>query len=225
MSNPVILPQQRVAPLDRAGIFGRNWYLFFQSIGDQITQFIQNLVNPLADTGRILKVESPGVIGESSITDDGSTVSTLEHVGIGNSTPHNLLDVGDAALGTFSFAKSAVISSSGTNSQLMLGQSTTDFAHVRWHRNATPANAYMAIGSDNGQALALQDISGDVGIGTVTPAYKLQVVGDISGSAYWVGSTPGESTTITYVSGVDFVMQTVSTKTVSFTTGIETAHT
>ncbi len=58
----------------------------------------------LVDVNRIPKVTAAGTLGESSLTDDGTQITTVENVGIGNgaATPGALLEVAGTLIGGIS---------------------------------------------------------------------------------------------------------------------------
>lgn len=116
---------------------------------------------------------------------------TANQCGIGTVSPVNDLDVGANALGTLTGAR-ATISSSSANSGWDAGQGTSNRGHLTWIYNSTAANAYMTIGTHSGSNyLELQDEGGNVGIGTATPGYLLDVNGTLhaQGNVTFSGSS------------------------------------
>jgi len=102
------------------------------------------------------------------------------NVGIGTTTPQNLLDVGSGAIGTFT-GNVISVSSSTAKSTVGVGQDPADRGRMSWIYNPTPANAYLAVGDSNGtHPLVLQDQGGNVGIGTTNPISKFAVALDTS---------------------------------------------
>ena len=134
----------------------------------------------IGTTNPSYKLEVNGVIKGSQIEINGNqlknTVSDLHiqldggkntimngtsgNVGIGTTTPSFKLDVN----GTARF-----------NSQFDI-YGTTRVTHFNWGANG---DAYIRSGEDAGKII-LQDIGGNVGIGTVSPTSKLDVNGDIN---------------------------------------------
>jgi hypothetical protein len=77
------LPPQSVPPLDERGgdtslppLLSRVWWLFFNSLVNSVGAFIAKLTTP----GAIPKVTAAGVLGESAISDDGTTVKVASRV-------------------------------------------------------------------------------------------------------------------------------------------------
>jgi hypothetical protein len=134
-------------------------------------------------------VYSSFTVAGSSFTVGGSTLVVQGgKVGIGNSGPLNLLEVGDAALGVHT-GKGIFVSNTSMNSHFDLGQGAANRGRLLWVYNATPANAYLSLGTAGGaNNLVLQDAGGYVGISTGTPQGRLDILS--------AGSTQGDMATI-----------------------------
>lgn len=124
----------------------------------------------------------------TSITSGTGFVYSGGNVGIGTSSPSNLLDVGSDTLGSLS-GTNVVVSSTSANSGFQLGQDSSDRAQMQWVYNSTPANAYFQIRDPLGtHNLILQGAGGNVGIGVTSPNYALQVNGTVyaaTGAGNW----------------------------------------
>ncbi len=81
-------------------------------------------------------------------------------------------------------------------SELLLGQDSTHGLLFNWNYNATAGNAYGVLETYGGNnPLALQTAGGNVGIGSITPGYKLDVNGNTNSTGYYVGGVAGASVT------------------------------
>lgn len=196
------------------------------------------------DTGTFLQVQTVSSaqvwVQVSPWLDDGTTASTDEQVKIdeGASPPNSQLVLRANALGGFSMICSGADSST-------LGFDI-DFAAAAWVARDTSIAAitktgdllyfYGSTGNSVGSAptftlravLNLATGYWRFGDGT-TASYPVESSGDINAvGVFRKGGTAGESTTLTYVTGLSGVIPvglTVTTKTVTFSGGIETAHT
>ena len=121
-------------------------------------------------TGTVPMYTGSATLGNSVITQSSN------NVGIGTTSPNNLLDVGSGAVGTY---QGNVISVSNTSGKATVGvgQDPSDRGRMSWIYNSTPANAYMAVGDSQGaHPLVLQDQGGSVGIGTTSPHFLLDTL-------------------------------------------------
>ena len=124
--------------------------------------------NPISSNG------AAGLVGIG--TSVGIEISGTENyrfnstgLGIGTTAPQNLLEIGGGLLGALPGNKGVISNGSG-NSGWDIGQASGYRGHFSWLYNATPANAYMTLGGSNGTtALDLQDLGGNVGVGTSVP--------------------------------------------------------
>jgi hypothetical protein len=117
------------------------------------------------------------------------------NVGIGNVVPSGLLHVAKVPdtqtgifgipLSTFNSATNLSIGDDAGTALMYVGQSTDNKGFLIWNQNPTPANAQFWVGTYNGSnPLVLQPVGGNVGIGTLTPASRLEVQYDTYGKTY-----------------------------------------
>ena len=124
-------------------------------------------------------------------TGDGSGVVATErvritssgNVGIGTKTPNQLLVVG-TDMGTITTDNAILIGKTSGNSSIILASSNTSFGLSRW--DASTSKMYFQ--TSNGSTLianqlVLDNGTGNVGVGTNTPSYKLDVNGSIRSTA------------------------------------------
>jgi hypothetical protein len=104
-------------------------------------------------------------------------VDTTGYVGIGTAIASNRLVVGDDSNGATGAPASAIaVGSAAGPSIVTLGQSATARVTLGWAYNATPASAYARISTaGTSNPLVLQDVGGNVGIGTSSPVNLLQI--------------------------------------------------
>ncbi len=125
------------------------------------------------------------------------------NVGIGNTSPTNLLSVG-LDLGN-QYPKAIVLGDGGARCAFVAGQSATRLFVFEWFYNATAGNAYCSLSTYSfnndiridGKNVILQAHGGKVGIGTTTPGSALSIVGlptsasGLSAGDLWVDTTGG----------------------------------
>ncbi len=106
-------------------------------------------------------------------------ITPAGYVGVSTSSPTNILSVG-ADLGAMANPLSSItLGSTNANTLFTLGQDATNRGRIKWTYNATPASAFMSIGSNASQPLVLQDAGGNVGVGKTSPQQKLDVNGEV----------------------------------------------
>lgn len=127
---------------------------------------------------------------------NGSSIYyNLGNVGIGNSIPEGVLHVAEnpgiptAAFGPsispFPYNTNVTIADDDADAFLYVGQAPYNTGFLAWIYNIDPALGHYGLGTFNGSnSLILQEAGGNVGIGTLTPASRLHVDYDVSGSAF-----------------------------------------
>jgi hypothetical protein len=122
-------------------------------------------------------------------TGDGSGVVATErmritssgNVGIGTKTPNQLLVVG-TDMGTITTDNAILIGKISGNSSIILAASNTSFGLSRWDASTSKMYFQTRNGSTStliSNQLVLDNGTGNVGVGTNTPSYKLDVNGSI----------------------------------------------
>jgi hypothetical protein len=117
------------------------------------------------------------------------------NVGIGNIVPAGTLHVAKTPssytaifgtpISTLNSSTNVSIGDDNGNAIEYIGQGTSNKGYLIWSYSSTPANAYFKVGTYNGaNPLVLQGDGGNVGIGTITPASRLQVNYDDNGQNY-----------------------------------------
>ncbi len=121
-----------------------------------------------------------------SLDANGNSYFNGGNVGIDTTSPQATLSIGDniGAFNGLSIGGSA-------NRDIRIGQGTSYNLVIGWKYNSTATSAYSIIENYNGNnPLILQGSGGNVGIGTTSPSYKLDVAGNanISSSLHVTGS-------------------------------------
>jgi hypothetical protein len=118
------------------------------------------------------------------------------NVGIGNiipagtfhvaETPSSYTGIFGTPISGWNSSTNVSIGDDNGNAILYIGQSLDHKGYLYWSTNTTtPSAAYLTLGSYAGtNPLVLQEIGGNVGIGTLTPASRLQVNYDNNGQSY-----------------------------------------
>lgn len=122
-------------------------------------------------------------------------INSTGNIGIGLDAPVGKLHIIDndpgytaifgSPISTWTAGTNVSVGDDNTSSYVYVGQNESNKGFFSWQYNATPANAFLALGSYAGNnPLILQHAGGKVGIGTTTPVSKLEVRYDVNSSAY-----------------------------------------
>jgi hypothetical protein len=147
-----------------------------------------------AGTTRFLREDgtwvAPTPAAGGGFTDDGTKVrltTITDYVGIGNTTAVNKLVVGTDACGATATPDTAIaVGNASGDTEITLGQGTSDRGRLYWDYDATAANAVLHLRTGNGQMLTLQ--SGD---GPINAKGRYTLWDSTSTSIYTIQDTGG----------------------------------
>jgi len=163
------------------------------SIGNYNGEALLYVGQSLADKGYLLWNYNPTPADAQFFigTYNGSNPLVLQpvggNVGIGNLIPAGTLHVAETAnaytgifgtsISTWNTSTNVSIGDDNAPALLYVGQSTDYKGYLYWSTNTTtPSDAYLTLGTYAGyNPLILQEAGGNVGIGTFTPASRLEV--------------------------------------------------
>lgn len=171
----------------------------------------------LTNVGRLTKVSAAGTINESSVTDNGASITNLRTIS-GATQPNYVLDSGITAKSRLT----RVVNTARTDILVNMSYDGTN-----WNLDDTGQIGTLLSILTTG----IEVYFAPAGANPVTPVLTASFdnAGNINCiGVYKVGGVPGESVTLTYgtaLGGVIPVGLTLSTKTVTFTGGIEIGHT
>ena len=127
-------------------------------------------------------------------------IHTNGNIGIGTTNPQATLSIGDN-IGSFN----GISIGASANRDIRIGQGSSNNLVIGWKYNATATSAYSIIENFGGNnPLILQGSGGNVGIGMLTPAYKLDVAGTsrIQGTIHMYGAVRNYSGDFSLQNGV-----------------------
>lgn len=155
------------------------------------------------------------------------TILSTGNIGIGTTSPSSKLDVNgtakfidDIALNPSITTSSPSMTITGGNSGAALAM-TAGSAGYGIAQIGTTNNYPLRIMVNNAETMRIL-ASGNVGIGTVSPSYKLNVNGTINANALMVNNTAGLNGTYTILKDVDLVGLTKTYCNLTFTGGLMT---
>jgi len=124
----------------------------------------------LANSGIVTGFQSTGI--DDNATSTAITIDSSQNVGIGTSSPNTNLHISSGVSTSLQLERTA----SGTEGKLLLA-SATSFNAI-FSRDGSDSDKDFAIYTGSNERMRITS-SGNVGIGTSSPDYKLQVNGDI----------------------------------------------
>ncbi|MBI2574252.1 tail fiber domain-containing protein [Candidatus Woesearchaeota archaeon] len=130
--------------------------------------------------------------------------STALHIAENNQEAE--LIIGSQLSTTYGSRAGIQVGNTDDHSSVMLGQSASNFVNLVWVYNAIPANAYAALGTMGGNNLILQNVAGNVGIGT-NPDAKLTIQSAATGSGLHIRAGENEPDYIMKVEDQDGSVQ------------------
>ncbi len=181
--------------------------------GNDEAQFYYDVNNAYGYSGPFLFQDNYGLARGLIVSYEGGTPSLivdsqLLRVGIGTTNPQNTLNVlGDGNFTGDLYASdylslSSPISESGIE---FINSDTT----VAWYFSSVQDGTFRITHDSVGNIMTLQNGTANVGIGTTTPNYKLQVVGNFTATNYYSGDgtqgmtgSCGSGTTLTVKDGL-----------------------
>jgi len=116
--------------------------------------------------------------GYGGVATERVRITSSGNVGIGSKTPNQLLVVG-TDMGTITTDNAILIGKTSGNSSIILASSNTSFGLSRW--DASTSKMYFQTRGSTliANQLVLDNGTGNVGVGTNSPSYKLDVSGSI----------------------------------------------
>lgn len=157
---------------------------------DTLTSNTEQMTITNAGTGPALIVRQTGAENIATFFDDNNTALIIadgSKVGINTTAPSQRLHVYDASSSVFaqvqtSSANAAQVKLTNTDGETTLGPTANSTVELK----STATNYPILIGANSQMTTMCLDTSGNVGIGTTAPVYKLDVAGAtrISNSLY-----------------------------------------
>lgn len=170
-----------------SGDFGSLYYIV--NGGERTSLILQNTNDPRGVDTDDIRIRAPGgTVFESDATyTEKMRIDSNGNVGIGTAGgfPGELLNVGDPLNYTLSTNKTMIVADTSNNAQLIVGRDDSNLLSAIWDAGS---NVTEFVTSNAGTiydfSLVLKD--GLVGLGTLTPAAKLDVEGDVFVNNGWV---------------------------------------